>query len=351
MFNVKRHRCLAALALGLLILLSQLAAMPAAANVVVTFLDVGQGDAVHITTGHGVNILIDGGVQQAGRDTVLPYLQSQGITELDLVVATHPHADHIGGLIPVLENLQVREVLADGQIHTTRTYERFLLTIDSLDIPFTVAEAGMEYAFGGLDSFRVLHPQKEHLPGLNNNSVVIMLAAEGTRVLLTGDIEREAEAVLAAQGGLAADILKVAHHGSASSSTTAFMEAASPTVAIIMAGVDNPYNHPHREALVRLSRAQIYRTDQHGTITVTLEDGAYSVETAGRSHTDEHRVNLSTAGQAELEALPGIGPVLAQRIIEFRQAEGLHSTSDVLDVSGIGPKTFASIKDLIYVEE
>ena len=249
-------------------------------ELLIHFLDVGQGDSILIQTPAGANILVDAGDTKAGNQVVTPYLKRLGIKSLDMVVITHPHFDHIGGLIPVLETFPVGQVLADGQIHTSRTYENLLILIDQKGIPFRLARAGNKLEIPGLDEFLVLSPQEPLLKGLNNNSVVLALTYGKTRVLLTGDIEAEAELrILEGDLPIEANILKVAHHGSRTSSTLAFLEAVGPEAAVISAGADNNYGHPHSETLANLKAAgsRVFQTSLVGTIIVVSDGCSYRV--------------------------------------------------------------------------
>ena len=249
-------------------------------ELLIHFLDVGQGDSILIQTPAGANILVDAGDTKAGKQVVTPYLKRLGIKSLDMVVITHPHFDHIGGLIPVLETFPVGQVLADGQIHTSRTYENLLILIDQKGIPFRLARAGNKLEIPGLDEFLVLSPQEPLLKGLNNNSVVLALTYGKTRVLLTGDIEAEAELrILEGDLPIEANILKVAHHGSRTSSTLAFLEAVGPEAAVISAGADNNYGHPHSETLANLKAAgsRVFQTSLVGTIIVVSDGCSYRV--------------------------------------------------------------------------
>ena len=221
--NQVRRRIL--VIITLLLILTQVSA---AAQVQVDFLDVGQGDCILIRSHAGGLLLIDAGVQAMGTSVVVPYLQAEGIEEIDAVVMTHPHADHIGGLVPVLEQIPVKRIYSNYQVHTTQLYERLLLLIESLDIPFLLAEPGVKIEIPGIDSIQVLHPSQPLGSDLNNNSIVVRMDVDGVGFLFTGDIEKTAEAqLLKEQADLTADIIKVPHHGSNTSSHQEFIDAVN----------------------------------------------------------------------------------------------------------------------------
>lgn len=274
----KKYLCYLLLMLGLVCTLGWTVQ---ASNLVVHFIDVGQGDSILIQTSTGATVLVDAGDTKAGRDVVVPYLRKLGIRHLDMVVMTHPHFDHIGGLIPVIETYSVGQVLADGQIHTTRTYEDLLRLILEKEIPFRLARAGGELTISGLDEVLILNPTEPLLKGLNNNSVVLWIRYGQVALLFTGDIEAEAEARILAEGKLPkAEVLKVAHHGSSTSTTPAFLRAVSPKEAIISLGAGNTYSHPHARTLQSLDKAKIRvrRTDLEGTILVISDGVSYRIQ-------------------------------------------------------------------------
>ncbi len=246
------------------------------------FIDVGQGDAILITT-HEKVLLVDGGWRTSN---VAGYLSQQGIDEIDYVIATHPHADHIGGLIEVFNTYTIGEVIDPGVNHTTINYNDYLTAIDENDIPYTEGKKGMQRDLGKDAYFEILHPP-DPIPNysnsyLNNVSVVARVTLGEITVMLTGDIEKEGEAdLVAATENLSAHILKVAHHGSHSSSTMEFLEAVEPEISIIMCGQNNQYGHPHQQTLDNLNDigTEIYRTDIHGHIIINIFENEYEVIT------------------------------------------------------------------------
>lgn len=340
--NQVRRRIL--VIITLLLILTQVSA---AAQVQVDFLDVGQGDCILIRSHAGGLLLIDAGVQAMGTSVVVPYLQAEGIEEIDAVVMTHPHADHIGGLIPVLEQIPVKRIYSNYQVHTTQLYERLLLLIESLDIPFLLAEPGVKIEIPGIDSIQVLHPSQPLGSDLNNNSIVVRMDVDGVGFLFTGDIEKTAEAqLLKEQADLTADIIKVPHHGSNTSSHQEFIDAVGPKIAVIQVKEGNSYDHPDAVVVQRYQAAgaEVYRTDYHGTITVNVSNGRVSVETG------TIRINLTTASAEQLQQVPGIGKVLADRIIAYRTLYGFNSVDDLINITGIGQKTLEKIREYFYVD-
>ncbi len=244
----------------------------------VHFIDVGQGDAILVTT-PGKTLLVDGGWQGSGVDQ---YLTDLGISKVDIVIGTHPHADHIGGLIAVFQRFEVGEVIDPGVTHTTATFNNYLTAIDIHDIPFTVGRKGMERQLSEHAYFEIIHPINPASGHLNNASIVVRVHLGDIKVLLTGDAERESEqSMLSAPELLRSHILKVGHHGSRTSSTMPFLEAVQPEVSIIMCGRDNPYGHPHSQAMQALNAVgtDIYRTDTHGHILIETDGTQYSITT------------------------------------------------------------------------
>ena len=246
-------------------------------DLIVHFIDVAQGDSILVQTPNGSTMLIDGGPRTAGQK-VVSYLKKAGISSIDRIVATHAHEDHIGGLIDVLNNFTVKEVLDVGFPHTTQTYERFLTTIDQKDIKYSNPRAGDTIDLDPSVKISVLNPPGTLPADLNNQSIVLRLTYGTISLLLTGDAERPVEQGLS---NAQAQILKAGHHGSSTSTTPEFLKAVNPEIAIISCGKDNSYGHPHQEVLDRLMKAniKIYRTDVSGNIIVKTNGQSYSVST------------------------------------------------------------------------
>jgi competence protein ComEC len=247
----------------------------------VYFLDVGQGDSTLVLFS-GTSILIDAGEAEMG-DRVVSDVKALGVNRIDLLVATHPHSDHIGGMQKVLAAFPVGQVLDSGLPHTSSTYEHFLETIEQKNIPYRVAEQGQTIDIDPALTIFVLSPPKERFgDDLNTNSVVLRVSYGTVAFLMTGDMGGESENALVKSGyPLDAKILKVGHHGSYASTSASFLERVRPETAIIIAGKDNPYGHPHKEILDLLNRygVTIYRTDLDGTIVIRSDGMLYSVKT------------------------------------------------------------------------
>jgi len=240
----------------------------------VHFIDVGQGDSMLLDLGD-TEVLIDGGDKSPG---VVSYIDDYVDGPLEVMVATHPHADHIGGLIAVLGAFEVDEIWLNGDTSTSQTYSQFMSAVNSEGCEVYEARRGNTIQAGNL-TFNVLHPI--NLSGTpNNNSIVLSLSYGQVDFLFTGDAEQEAEASMLAEGIVPdVEILKVGHHGSRTASSLQFLQAAEPECAIYMAGQGNSYGHPHEETIINLCEigAEIYGTDIHGTIIVTTDGETYNV--------------------------------------------------------------------------
>lgn len=249
---------------------------PVNGTLAVHFIDAGQGDAILIQAS-SATVLIDGGERG---DSVINYLKAGGIKQIDLVIGTHPHSDHIGGLINVLQKLTVKEVLDPGIVHTSKTFEDYLTLIDEKEIRFTEGRAGMTRDLGDGVTMEILHPASPAPSNLNDASIVTKITFGQISFLLAGDAEESSEEeILQGKGSLKSTVLKVGHHGSRTGTTAAFLQAADPEIAVIMCGKDNAYGHPHEETLTRLAQAgvDIYRTDMHGTIIITTDGQDYDI--------------------------------------------------------------------------
>lgn len=244
----------------------------------VHFLDVGQGDSILIQTpGRKENILIDGGPREAG-PAVVKYLKEHGVEKINLLIATHPHEDHIGGLVEVLKDFPVERIIDSGKKHTSSTYRNYIKLIAQKQIPISQG-LGERIVFSPNIELHILGPKKQNYEDLNNFSVVSRLVYGKVAFLFTGDMEKEGERDLAGED-LKADVLKVGHHGSRSSTSAHFLRQVQPKIAIISLGAHNDYGHPHDITLKKLAKEKIdvYRTDLNGNVTVTTDGSQLNVE-------------------------------------------------------------------------
>lgn len=248
-----------------------------AGSMEVHFIDVGQGDAILIEADHSA-MLIDAGDTNK-RSVITDYLDSQNITKLDYVIATHPHSDHIGGLDAVLKNYEVKKIILPDVVHTTKTYENVLDTIEKRNLSVTKAQVGSLYYLGSA-SFTILAPNSDHYEDVNNYSIVIRLCYGDSVFLFTGDAEALSEKEMLDSGmDLSADVIKLGHHGSAYSSSEKFLEAVDPSYAVVSVASDNDYGHPHSRTLRTIDsmNSKLYRTDQQGTIIFYTDGNTISV--------------------------------------------------------------------------
>jgi competence protein ComEC len=245
----------------------------------VAFLDVGEGDAILITTPRGQQILVDGGPSPAALMAELGRQMPFWDRSLDLVVSTHADADHLTGLAQVLERFRVTAWMDSGQTGSDRISMQCRQLLEAKGVARHTTQAGDRLQLGDGAVLRVLHPSGEpaaaSLPVSNDNSIVLRLAMDRVAFLLTADIEAAAEQSLLRSGEpLHADVIKVAHHGGAGSSTSDFLSAVGPAFAVISVGARNPHGHPAPEALDRLAGlggVQILRTDERGTVEFTTD--------------------------------------------------------------------------------
>jgi len=256
-------------------------------SLAVHFLDVGQGDAI-LLVDNNETMLIDGGNPEYG-EQIVDYLADLGITQLDYVVATHNHNDHAGGLTDVVANLDVDNLYLTNSEETTAS-KNLIAAAKSKNIPISNPSSGSAMAFGS-STINFLGPLNVH-DDVNDDSLVMKVTHGSHRFLLTGDMEEAAEKELLAQNlDLAADVLKVGHHGSYSSTGYLFLRTVNPRYAVISCGVNNDYGHPHDEPLSRLNDAGsvIFRTDLLGTIVATSKGEQLSFDKNGVTPTQPYQ--------------------------------------------------------------
>lgn len=275
---------LVAVILGVIALLQGAGILPENVNVPseeVYFhvIDVGQGSSCLVQKGTS-GILIDGGERDYG-GTVCDYLKNCGITELEYVIASHPHSDHIGGLITVLDEFKVKNVLmpelSEKNIPTTRIYEKFLDAIDKNGAEASYCEVGDIYALKGAVTVDILGPV-EQVDDLNNMSAICKVTYGEIDTIILGDAEvKEIKSVYSYGGDFESEILVMGHHGSRTSIHDEFLKAVNPEVALISCGKDNSYGHPHEETISYLETNGIdyLRTDEVGSIVYRLDIYGY----------------------------------------------------------------------------
>ena len=232
-------------------------------NLRIYFIDVGQGDSSLIVTPLNKTILIDGGGNEfgnynIGKNVLLPYLLDRGIKDIDYVIVSHFDSDHFEGIQYLMEEIKIKVVIIGTQFDGSENYEKFLDIVKRKKIKVEMVKEGERINIEKNVYFDVLWPQEERSitnNSINNNALVCKLNYKNFSALFTGDIEEEAEKILLSKYDekiLNSKVLKVAHHGSKSSSTEEFLEAVNPTVALIGVGKNNRYNHPYKEVLDRM---------------------------------------------------------------------------------------------------
>lgn len=272
--KTKHKRKLWSLLMSLLLVLSlvnPVFASDASKAMAVHFIDVGQGLSILVQSG-GQNLVYDGG-DQSHADQVVSYLQQQNVQTIDYMIASHYDEDHIGGLIKCMDTFSVSNLIGSDYIHTSDLYNTFMNTATGNAITVQYPSVGDTFSFG-TGSFTILAPNGISQDS-NENSVVIKLENGSNSFIFTGDAEENSEQDMISTGmNLDCDVLSVGHHGSSSSTTWDFLEATSPSYAVISCGAGNQYNHPSSETMGRLSDMGIpvFRTDKQGTVAV-VSDG------------------------------------------------------------------------------
>ncbi len=250
----------------------------------VDFFDIGQGDGILMQLPNQDQVVIDGGsdnsmVKKVGQ--AMPFYDR----DIELMILTHPHADHITGLIEILRRYHVKKVMMTGVVHTTTEYQEWLDEIKKQQIPVEIIDSNRDIELSDNITLKILFPDHslidEQFENLNNSSIVGKLVYAQTSLLLTGDYENEEE--LIARGvDVRADVLKVGHHGAANANDRDFINAVRPQYAVISAGVDNKFDHPNYRTLFNLEqvKAQIFRTDLQGDIRFISDGQVWRYQTS-----------------------------------------------------------------------
>lgn len=239
----------------------------------VHYIDIGQGDSELIQV-NNKNLLIDAGPTKS-TDKLLSYLNSIDIKKLNYVIATHPDEDHIGGMSTVINTYPIDKFYAPKKTVNTRAFENMITELKSKNMKIDVPKPGMQLDLGEGTKAEILAPNSDRYEDTNNYSIVLKISYGNTKFLFTGDAEKLSEReILDKNYDISADVLKLGHHGSSTSTTDEFLDKVSPEIAIISCGADNRYGHPHKETLRKLKKRniRIYRTDIDGNI-VLISDG------------------------------------------------------------------------------
>ncbi|MCM3619644.1 MBL fold metallo-hydrolase [Sutcliffiella horikoshii] len=341
---------------------------------IVHYIDVGQANSVlfeYSNEGEQYYILYDTG--DFNSNNVVNYLNTQNVSHLDIVIVSHPHADHIGQLDKILEKYEVSEVWMSGDTATSQVFQRAITAIDNSGADYHEPRSGEEYDIGPLELL-VINPTNIN-GDLNNGSVSMKVTYGDIKFIFTGDSEAKREREMLNRGfDLSANILQLGHHGSETSTVQEFLKAVNPEVGIYSSGSGNQYNHPSESVISRVLDygTEVYGTDVHGTIVVETDGSAYQIKTnkdgtisppsTGSGNTTETEepketsveepkeespplssagcVDINHASIEEVQEIIHIGPARAEDLIELRP---YISIEGLTKIKGIGP---ARIKDM-----
>ncbi|XZF77164.1 ComEC/Rec2 family competence protein [Bacillus sp. AL-1R] len=242
------------------------------------FFDVGQGDSMVMILPNGKTVLIDGGDVEHG-GVVIKKLRRLHINEIDLLVSTHPDIDHIGGLLKVMNSVKITKILDSGKKYNSHSYYLYKKEAYQRNIPISIAKLNEKIMLDPNVDITVLNSGKKSYTN-NNSSIVLKVKYDDISILLTGDIERKAEQRLIKNEDINAQVLKIPHHGSSTSTSEAFLFAVNPTVAILSYDKFNLFGHPHRSVMKRLNHLGIkqYTTDQFGDIELSTNGHKLYIE-------------------------------------------------------------------------
>lgn len=244
----------------------------------VHMIDVGQGDSILLEY-NSEYMLIDAGEIDEG-EAVVDYLKGHNVDKLDYAVITHPHSDHYGGMQTVLENVDTENIIMSEAYNTTRTWESLVDYIDENKYNVIFPATNDVFKLGDCEVTAFV-PQIDN-DDLNNCSIILKAEYDGVSALFTGDAEKSEEKQIIKSGfDVSADVLKVGHHGSSTSTSDSFFDKVSPNLALISCGKDNDYGHPHAETITKFNENNIttFRTDEYGSITVNINNGKTDVVT------------------------------------------------------------------------
>lgn len=242
----------------------------------VHYIDVGQADSILIQSPDNKNMLIDAG--ETKEKAVLNYLNAQGVKRLDVVIATHPHNDHISEMADVIKSYEIGSFYMPKVTHTSKSFEKMVDALKAKNISPIAAKAGMSFNLEDDIKCDIVAPNSDKYDNLNNYSIVLKLTYGENSFLFTGDAEELSEKEILNSGAdISADVLKVGHHGSSSSTSAAFLKAVNPQYAVISCGKDNDYGHPHKETIEKLKGINTYITKDNGNIIISSDSKNISV--------------------------------------------------------------------------
>lgn len=278
----------------------------------VHYIDVGQADAILIQQGDS-SMLIDAG-NNADSEKVLGYLKRQGVEELEYVIGTHPHEDHIGALDEVIDELQVKKLLMPKVTHTTRTFNNVVSSAKRKNLKLTSPKIGEEFKLGEATVI-ILAPNSAKYEDLNDYSIVARIIFGDTAFMFTGDAESHSEEEILENGlEVKSDVLKAGHHGSRSSSSAAFLKKVDPEYVVISCGVDNDYGHPHEEIISRYSRFgfKVFRTDEMGDIVCTSDgtDVEFNKKADDKSNEQNEKTENLEEAKVRIEKVDKVGELV-----------------------------------------
>jgi len=247
-------------------------------ELIIHFIDVGQGDSIFIELPNNKTMLIDGGEARFS-SKIINYIDSLGYKKINYLLGTHPHADHIGGLSAIIETFDIENIYMPKKVTNTKTYEHLLTTIMNKGLKIKTALANLKIINEGNLQATIVAPNSKKYSSLNNYSIVLRLIYENTSFLFTGDAEELSEKEI--KENIKADVLKVGHHGSSTSTSENFLSRVSPKYAIISVGENNSYNLPNEETINKLNdyNCEIYETRKKGTIIIKSDGNSYKIIT------------------------------------------------------------------------
>ncbi len=332
-------------------------------------IDIGQGDSMLIQMPNQKNVLIDSGPSSA-KERLVSYLKSQNVNQIDLLIHTHAHADHIGSSLHIIENFPIKAIFDSGFEHPTDDYVELLETIQKKSIPMKIVRKGKKVEVLPDLNMLVLAPIDPFIKGsrsdVNANSIVVKLNYKELSFLFTGDAEFETEErLLKYPDVLKADLLKVAHHGSRHASSEQFLDQVQPKLALISCSENNSFGHPAPETMDKFKARNIdaFVTAELGTLVIQSDGKKWKIlsdqsmakakktkkpkKTQEQLEKEEYAqdlIDLNQANQTQLKNLIGVGDKTVELILEYRKRTRFEKPQDLMEIKGIGPKKYEALK-------